>query len=74
MLCNLDCLKARLRLLCNELSTASSLNLVSRHLNLRNIFISEWRIKYDLHHNTQVELLFSSDLNMTCVQLKNEKL
>ena len=34
MLCNLYCLKARFRLLCNELSTASSLNLVSRQLIL----------------------------------------
>ena len=39
MVCNLYCLKARLKLLCNELSTASSLNLVSRQLKLCNIFI-----------------------------------
>ena len=44
MLCNLYCLKARLRLLCNELSTASSLNLISRQLKLRNILFPEQRI------------------------------
>ena len=45
MLCNLYCLKVRLRLLCNELSTASSLNLVLRQLSYVNILFSEWRIE-----------------------------
>ena len=39
MLCNLYCLKARLKRLCNELSTTSSPNLVSRQLKLCDIFI-----------------------------------
>ena len=37
MLCNLRCLKVRLRLLCNKLS--SSLSLVSRQLKLCKVFI-----------------------------------
>ena len=39
MLCNLHCLKARLRLLCNKYQPHSSLNLVSQQLKLCNIFI-----------------------------------
>ena len=39
MLCNLHCLKARLRLLCNKYIRQSSLNLVSQYLKLRYIFI-----------------------------------
>ena len=39
MLCNLRCLKTRLRLLCNKYQLHSSLNLVSRQLKLCNIFI-----------------------------------
>ena len=39
MLCNLHCLKARLRLLCNRYQRHSSLNLVSQQLKLHNIFI-----------------------------------
>ena len=37
MLCNLHCLKARLRLLCNKYQRHSSLNLVSQQLKLCNI-------------------------------------
>ena len=39
MLCNLCCLKTRLRLLCNKYQRHSSLNLVSQQLKLCNIFI-----------------------------------
>ena len=39
MLCNLHCLKARLRLLCNKYQQHSSLNLVSQQRKLCNIFI-----------------------------------
>ena len=39
MLCNLCCLKTRLRLLCNKYQQHSSLNLVSQRLKLCNIFI-----------------------------------
>ena len=39
MLCNLHCLKSRLRLLCNKYQQHSSLNLVSQQLKLCNIFI-----------------------------------
>ena len=39
MLCNLPCVKARLRLLCNKLSVDSSLCHVSGQLKLCNIFI-----------------------------------
>ena len=39
MLCNLHCLKARLRLLCNKYQRRSSLNLVSQQPKLCNIFI-----------------------------------
>ena len=39
MLCNLHCLKARLRLLCNKYQRHSSLNLVSQQLKLCDIFI-----------------------------------
>ena len=39
MLCKLHCLKARLRLLCNENERHSSLNFVSQQLKLCNIFI-----------------------------------
>ena len=39
ILCNLDCLQARLRLLCNKYQQYSSLNLVSKQLKLCNIFI-----------------------------------
>ena len=39
MWCNLHCLKARLRLLCNKYHWHSSLNLVSGQLKLCNIFI-----------------------------------
>ena len=38
-LCNLCCLKTRLRLLCNKYKRHSSLNLVSQQLKLCNIFI-----------------------------------
>ena len=39
MLCNLCCLKTRLRLLCDKHQRHSSLNLVSQELELCNIFI-----------------------------------
>ena len=39
MLCNLCCLKARLRLLCNKYQQHSSLNSVSQQLKLCNMFI-----------------------------------
>ena len=39
MLCNLCCLKTRLRLLCNKYQWHSSLNLASQQLKLCNIFI-----------------------------------
>ena len=39
ILCNLCCLKTRLRLLCNKFQQHSSLNLVSQQLKLCNIFI-----------------------------------
>ena len=39
MLCNLCCLKTRLRLLCNKYQQHSSLNLVSQQLKLCNILI-----------------------------------
>ena len=39
MLCNLHCLKARLRLLCNKYQRHSSLSLVLGQLKLCNIFI-----------------------------------
>ena len=39
MLCDLYCLKARLKLRYNELSKANSMNLVSRQVKLCNIFI-----------------------------------
>ena len=39
MLCNLCCLKTRLRLLCNKYQRHSSLNLVSQQLKLCNISI-----------------------------------
>ena len=39
MLCNLCCLKTRLRLLCEKNRLLSSLNLVSQQLKLCNIFI-----------------------------------
>ena len=48
MLCNLHCLKARLRLLCNKYQWHSSLNLVSQQLKLCNIFIfgmAYWSIR-----------------------------
>ena len=48
MLCNLCCLKTRLRLLCNKYQRHSSLKLVSQQLKLCNIFI--FGIAYsDLH-------------------------
>ena len=39
ILCNLCCLKTRLRLLCNKYQRHSSLNLVSQQPKLCNIFI-----------------------------------
>ena len=39
MSCNLHCLKARLRLLCNKYQRYGSLNLVSQQLRLCNTFI-----------------------------------
>ena len=46
MLCNLHCLKARLKLLCNKYQLYSSLNLISQQLKLCNIFI--FRMAYCL--------------------------
>ena len=46
MLCNLCCLKTRLRLLCNKYQRHSSVNLVLQQLKLCNIFIfgmAYWR-------------------------------